>query len=148
MKRTILFVFAVILHTVSGFSVNLNELVGGSMYLICTDQFYRNMIYWPQEAVTFQKAMLPSYGLDIGVKMQWTDEISIAHDVKVFEVIQNGFYPVSDNNQPICEQFERRLRYPLPTRIVNGIDMTVLRHTDDPVDAARSEEHTSELQSH
>ncbi|NIA30202.1 MAG: hypothetical protein GWP06_09855 [Actinobacteria bacterium] len=137
MKRITFFIlFITLISTMAVFSADLNELVGGSMSLLCTGQFYRNMIYWPQEAVTFQKEMLPSYGLDIGTKMQWTDQAGTAHDVKVFEVIQNSFYPVSDNNQPICEQFERRLRYPLPRRIVNGVDMTVLRHTDDPVDAA------------
>lgn len=75
-----------------------------------------------------------SYGVEIGVRMDWTDAAGAPHTVKVFQV-WGGCWPATAGEIDVVD-FKRIWKDTPPSKVVDGTDYAEIFFATDPVDAS------------
>ncbi|MBN2088234.1 hypothetical protein JW964_01405 [candidate division KSB1 bacterium] len=109
-------------------------LTGGRMVYTSNEAITDDDIQWPVGVRNFSTDMLASFGIDIAVKMTWTDLGGVNHDVKVAEVANNRFSDIANVIVPVKDAFKRVFKYKHPARWIDGKNWQDVSSVTDPVD--------------
>jgi len=135
LTRYSIFLFlALVLLASAAFAQVSRTLIGGRMQYTSNEAFTDDDLQWPLGVRNYATPMLASFGVDIGVKMTWTDAGGITHDVKVAEAANNRFTDQVNVVVPVPGAFTRTFHYPVPQKVIDGKNWQDVTAADDPVD--------------
>ncbi len=73
-------------------------------------------------------------GINVGVKMSWTDGNGVPWEHKIAQGIQSKFTEIENVIVPVSGAFKRVFKYAPPIRMIDGRDWTDAQYKTDPVD--------------
>lgn len=132
----ILIILAVCMVASLSYAQVSRTLAGGKLHYYTDSAFATgDAIQWPYGTRGWNVDMLTSAGVDIGVKMTWTDAGGVTHDVKIAEAADNRFTDMVNVVIPVEGAFKRVFKAPPPARVIDGKNWQDITSIDDPVDA-------------
>ncbi len=106
----------------------------GLLNFVADEAFSEDQLYWPIGWNNFDTNVMNVSGVDIGVKMSWTDKAGVQWPVKVAEAVYHKFSDVENVVVPVPGAFGRTFKYRPPHKIVDGQDWTNVLFDKDKVD--------------
>ncbi|MBD3376397.1 hypothetical protein GF406_15285 [candidate division KSB1 bacterium] len=109
-------------------------LTGGRMGYTSNEAFTDDGLGWPLGENYMNTSMLSSFGVDVAVKMTWTEASGISHDVKIAEAANNRFTDQVNVVVPVEGAFKRVFKYPHPSKVIDRKNWQDVLSRTDPVD--------------
>ena len=106
----------------------------GTMDFVADEAFSEDQIYWPIGWNYFNTDVLDASGVDIGVKMSWTDASGVKWPVKIAESVYRKFSDLEHVVMPLPGAFGRTFKYRPPHKVIDGKDWTNVLFDQDKVD--------------
>ncbi len=107
----------------------------GRMNLLVDEAFTGDDLHWPIGWNYFDNDVIDVNGVDIGVKMNWTDKAGVQWPVKVAEAVGHKFTDMENVVVPVKGAFGRIFKYRPPHKVVDGKDWTDVLFDKDQVDS-------------